>query len=81
MRGFFDHLCPIEIEDNQFLPSCIGSPFITALHQPITLLKKLLITQLVVYQANKVAPSAELWCNGSMPDRDSGESRFESSKP
>ena len=38
------------------------------------------ITQLVVYQANKVNNLVELWCNGSMPDRGSGDSRFEYSK-
>ena len=40
----------------------------------------MVITQLVVYQANKVATLAELWCNGSMPGRDSGDIRCESSK-
>ena len=29
--------------------------------------KNNVITQLVVYQANKVSTSAELWCNGSFP--------------
>ena len=38
------------------------------------------ITQILVYQANKVGISPELWCNGSMPDVGSGDSRFESSK-
>ena len=44
------------------------------------LLVLVVITQLVVYQANKIATSAELWCNGSMPDRGSGDSRFEHSE-
>ena len=40
----------------------------------------IVITQFVVYQANKYPTSAELWCNGSTPDCGSGDSKFESSK-
>ena len=38
------------------------------------------ITQLVVYQADKFLSAVQLWGNGSMPGGGSGDCRFESPK-